>query len=518
MDLHRNQGIVILDFGSQYTRLIARRIREQRIFSEIVPSDTKSDIIRNLNPKAIILSGGPSSVYSKSAPKHDKSIFDIDIPILGICYGLHLIVQHYDGTIETSNIQEYGFDEIIIKNNSDLFNGLTKTTKVWMSHADKVSELPQNWKITASSSNGIVAGLENKSIKRYATQFHPEVDHTEKGKDILSNFLFNISNCTPTWTPDNFITEKVKDIQEIVGKSGKVLTAVSGGVDSSVVAALLTKAIGNRAISVIIDHGLMRKNETLNCVKSLKEHLGLNIHLFDESKVFLKRLDGVKNPEKKRKIIGEQFIRSFEKIAKDIGEIDFLAQGTLYTDIIESGGQGDTKSAKVIKSHHNVGGLPKNMELKLIEPLKELFKDEVRNVGLELGLSETLLKRHPFPGPGFAVRILGAITQERLDILREADDVYIRILQEEGIYDEIWQAFSILIPVKTVGVMGDNRTYENLIALRAVTSSDGMTADWYRMPDKILSKISNKIVNSVSGINRVVYDVTSKPPGTIEWE
>ncbi len=518
MDLHHNQGIVILDFGSQYTRLIARRIREQNIFSEILPANTKSDKLRKLNPKALILSGGPSSVYSKSAPKYDETIFNLDIPILGICYGLHLMVQHYGGNIETSNIQEYGFDEIKIGIKSDLFDSISSMTKVWMSHADKVSELPQNWQITAESSNGIVASLESKSEKRYATQFHPEVDHTEKGKEILSNFLFKIAKCEPTWTPGNFIVEKVNEIREKVGKSGKVLTAVSGGVDSSVVAALMNKAIGNRAISVIIDHGLMRKNETHDCVKSLKEYLGLNIQLFDESEIFLKRLKGIKSPEKKRKIIGEQFIRSFEKIAKNIGDIDFLAQGTLYTDIIESGGHGSTKSAKVIKSHHNVGGLPKDMELKLIEPLKELFKDEVRNVGRELGLSETLLKRHPFPGPGFAVRILGSITQERLDILREADDVYIKILQEEGIYDEIWQAFSVLIPVKTVGVMGDNRTYENLIALRAVTSLDGMTADWYRIPDKILSKISNKIVNSVSGINRVVYDVTSKPPGTIEWE
>ncbi|MCJ7801914.1 MAG: glutamine-hydrolyzing GMP synthase [Candidatus Marinimicrobia bacterium] len=518
MDLRHNQGVVILDFGSQYTRLIARRIREQKIFSEILPSNTKVDVIRKLIPKAVILSGGPSSVYSKSAPKHDESIFNLDIPILGICYGLHLLVQHYGGKIETSNIREYGFDEIKIKNKTDLFDTIPSKTKVWMSHADKVSKLPKNWEMTAESSNGIMASLESKSKKRYATQFHPEVDHTDKGKEILSNFLFKIAKCNPTWKPDNFIIKKVEEIREIVGKSGKVLTGVSGGVDSSVVAALLNKAIGDSAISVIIDHGFMRKDEAKNCVKSLKEHLGLNVQLFDESKVFLERLKGIKNPEKKRKIIGEQFIRSFEKIARKIGQVDFLAQGTLYTDVIESGGHGNIKSAKVIKSHHNVGGLPKNMELKLIEPLKELFKDEVRNVGRELGLSEKLLNRHPFPGPGLAVRILGSITQQRIDILQEADDIYISVLQEEGIYDDIWQAFSVLIPVKTVGVMGDNRTYENLIALRAVTSLDGMTADWYRMPDNILSKISNKIVNSVSGINRVVYDVTSKPPGTIEWE
>lgn len=518
MDSHLNQGVIILDFGSQYTRLIARRIREQHIFSEILPSNTNIDDIRRRNPKALILSGGPSSVYSKSAPKYDEKIFDLEIPILGICYGLHLLVQYYGGKIETSDIREYGFDEIKIKNKSDLFDAIPSTSKVWMSHADKVSELPKNWKIIADSSNGIVAGLENKSKKRYATQFHLEVDHTEKGKEILSNFLFKIANCIPDWTPGNFINEKIDEIRKTVGRSGKVLTAVSGGVDSSVVAALLNKAIGDRAISIIIDHGMLRKNEAQDCVNTLKEYLGVNIQLFDESEIFLKRLRGVKNPERKRKIIGEQFIRSFEKIAKGIGSTDYLAQGTLYTDVIESGGLESTKTAQVIKSHHNVGGLPEYMELELIEPLNELFKDEVRNIGRELGLSDKLLNRHPFPGPGLAVRILGSITQERLRILQEADEIYINILQQEGIYDDIWQAFSVLIPVKTVGVMGDNRTYENLVALRAVTSLDGMTADWFRIPDKILSKISNKIVNSVNGINRVVYDITSKPPGTIEWE
>ncbi|MEE8342094.1 MAG: glutamine-hydrolyzing GMP synthase [Candidatus Neomarinimicrobiota bacterium] len=518
MDSHHNQGVLILDFGSQYTWIIARRIREQNVFSEILPSNTKTDTIRKLNPKALILSGGPSSVYSESAPKHDESIFNLDIPILGICYGLHLLVQHYGGKIETSSIREYGFDKIKINKKSALFDAIPNSTKVWMSHADKVSVLPKNWEITAESSNGIVASLENNSEKRYATQFHPEVNHTEQGKEIIFNFLFKIAKCIPTWTTENFISEKISKIQQTVGKAGKVLTAVSGGVDSSVVAALLNKAIGDRAISIIIDNGLMRKNEAHDCVKSLKEHLGLNIQLFDESEIFLERLKGVKNPEKKRKIIGEQFIRSFEKIAKIFGHIDYLAQGTLYTDVIESGGSGSVKTVQVIKSHHNVGGLPKDMELKLIEPLKELFKDEVRGIGKAMGIPSILLNRHPFPGPGLAVRILGSITHERLLMLQEADEIFINILNEEGVYDDIWQAFSVLIPVKTVGVMGDNRTYENLIGLRAVTSLDGMTADWYRVPDKILSKISNKIVNSVYGINRVVYDITSKPPGTIEWE
>ena len=516
--MHHNRGVVILDFGSQYTRLIARRIREQNVFSEILPSNTPISEIQDRNPRALILSGGPSSVYSKNAPQHDQKIFSLDIPILGICYGLHLLIQHYGGKIEVSNVREYGFDEIKITSISKLLDTIPNSSNVWMSHSDKVSELPKNWNITSKSSNDLVASLENSSIKRYATQFHPEVAHTDKGKEIISNFLFNIADIKPTWTPGNFIKDKVEEIRQTVGKTKKVLVAVSGGVDSSVVATLFNKAIGDRAIAVIIDHGLMRKNEASDCVKFLSDDLGINIQLFDESEIFLRRLKGIKDPEKKRKIIGEQFIRSFERISKEIGDIDFLAQGTLYTDVIESGGSDSSKAVKVIKSHHNVGGLPKDIDFELLEPLNELFKDEVRIIGKKLDISKKLLSRHPFPGPGLAVRILGSITPKRVKILQKADEIFVNILKEEGIYDEIWQAFSILIPVKTVGVMGDNRTYENLLGLRAVTSLDGMTADWYRIPDKILSKISNKIVNSVNGINRVVYDITSKPPGTIEWE
>ena len=518
MDSYHQRGVLILDFGSQYTKLIARRIREQNVFSEILSAATPLDEITVRNPQALILSGGPSSVYEQSAPKFDESILDIDKPILGICYGLHLLVQHYGGVVETSSVREYGPENINIVNDSDLYTGIPQNTKVWMSHGDRVVKLPDGWQVNAESSNNFIAGLANSDAKRYATQFHPEVAHTENGQEILHNFLFKIAKCDSNWTPGNFITEKIDEIKNSVGKTGRVLTAVSGGVDSSVVAALMHNAIGKRATAVIIDHGLLRKNEAEQCVKALKDGLGINIHLYNESEIFLKRLRGITDPETKRKIIGEQFIRSFERIAKQFGDMDFLAQGTLYPDVIESGTPGTGNSAKVIKSHHNVGGLPENMELKLIEPLRELFKDEVRNVGSELGLSDALLKRHPFPGPGLAVRVLGEITPERLDILREADDIYIKILEEEGIYDEIWQAFSVLIPIKTVGVMGDNRTYENLLGIRAVTSVDGMTADWYRFAPEILSKISNKIVNSVFGVNRVVYDITSKPPGTIEWE
>jgi len=463
------------------------------------------------------LSGGPSSVFSKNAPKYDDAIFELDIPILGICYGLHLLVHHYGGIIEKSKVHEYGFEQINLIKDSAIFKDVPQETNVWMSHSDFVAEIPKDWNILAKSSNDIVASIENAEKNRYATQFHPEVNHTEHGKEILNNFVFNIAKCKPNWTPENFISDKISEIREQVGPNGKVLTAVSGGVDSSVVAALLNEAIGDRAKCVLIDHGLMRKNEAKDCVETLKNDLGIDITLVNDSNVFLNRLKDIKNPEKKRKIIGEQFIRSFENFAKDY-DFDYLAQGTLYTDVIESGGIGVSETAKVIKSHHNVGGLPKDIKFKLIEPLRDLFKDEVRIIGKNLGIPDNLLQRHPFPGPGLAVRILGKITKKRVKILQEADDIYINILQSEVLYDEIWQAFSVLIPVKTVGVMGDNRTYENIIALRAVTSLDGMTADWYRIPDKVLSKISNKIVNSVSGINRVVFDITSKPPGTIEWE
>ena len=381
---------------------------------------------------------------------------------------------------------------------------------------DKVTEIPDGWSVLAESSNGVVAAMSSPDGKRYATQFHPEVVHTTHGETIIKNFLFKISECDTSWTPGNFIQAPIEKIQAQVGDN-HVLCGVSGGVDSSVVAALMHKAIGNRCTSVLIDHGLLRKNEAEQCVSALQNGLGVNIQSFDESEKFLTKLSQIEEPEQKRKIIGEQFIRSFENIAGRLGQFDYLAQGTLYPDVIESG-VSHGKSAHVIKSHHNVGGLPEEMEFDLVEPLRELFKDEVRRVGRELGLPEDLVDRHPFPGPGLAVRIIGEITKERISVLQQADEIYMNCLHEAGIYDDIWQAFSVLIPVKTVGVMGDQRTYDNLLGLRAVTSSDGMTADWYRMPENVLSTISNRIVNSVKGINRVVYDITSKPPGTIEWE
>ena len=513
-NIYKN-GVLILDFGSQYTQLIARRVREQKVYSKIISPSAKLEEILVMEPSAIILSGGPSSIYEEDAPDFDQNILSLAIPVLGICYGLHLLVNAEGGEVTSSNKGEYGFAKIDILERTGLFQGI-RNSQVWMSHGDKVSRVPKRWNVLAYSSNGMIAAMANESQSKVATQFHPEVYHTEEGKEIISNFLFRIADCETSWTPKNFIIDQVKKIQGLVG-SGKVLAGVSGGVDSTVVAALLNKAIGEKSIAVIIDHGLMRKNETSNCLEALRDGLSVNIVSYDESEIFLAKLERIVDPEEKRKVIGEQFIRSFERIAKELGEINFLAQGTLYPDVVESG-ISKSNNAHLIKSHHNVGGLPDDIKLELIEPLRQLFKDEVRSIGKELGLPETLLNRHPFPGPGLGIRIIGEIKKERIDILQKADEILIDILYEDGLYDKIWQAFSILIPVKTVGVMGDQRTYENLLALRAVTSTDGMTADWFEMPSSTLVKISNRIINSVRGINRVVYDITSKPPGTIEWE
>ena len=513
--LHK-RGVVILDFGSQYTQLIARRIREQNVYSEILPPETAFNEILCREPAALILSGGPSSVFEKDAPDFDSHILNSELPTLGICYGLHLLAQHQGGVVESTGQGEYGFAEITAENEIGLLSDISSPSKVWMSHGDRVKHLPEGWQTLAHSSNGVVAAMANEDQSRVATQFHPEVIHTVDGETILRNFLFKIAKCVPRWTAGNFVQEQVELIRKKVG-DGKVLAGVSGGVDSTVVGALLHKAIGDKSTAVLIDHGLLRSNEARDCVNALKTGLGVNIHSYDESEYFLSQLKGVTDPEEKRKIIGNQFIYSFDRIAHELGEMEFLAQGTLYPDVIESG-ISKGKTAHVIKSHHNVGGLPDDMEFELIEPLRELFKDEVRNVGKELGLPDALIERHPFPGPGLAVRIIGEITKERIRILQEADQIYMEILHEDGLYNEIWQAFSVLIPVQTVGVMGDQRTYENLLGLRAVTSTDGMTADWFRMPADTLTKISNRIVNSVRGINRVVYDITSKPPGTIEWE
>ena len=516
MDELKINGVLILDFGSQYTQLIARRVREENVYSEVVPSNIKLSKVLDKKPACIILSGGPSSVYEKGAAKFDLKILELQIPILGICYGLHLLVQSYGGKVKNSDIGEYGLATIKITKNSILFDKIPKDSKVWMSHGDLVSKLPNNWSTLAKSSNGIIAAISNEDETFVATQFHPEVVHTIEGAKIIRNFIFKIGKCKRNWTANNFIESQTKLIQKLVPK-GNVLVGVSGGVDSSVVAALLNKAIGNRAISVLIDHGLLRKNEAEICVSSLQKGLNLNIHLFDQSKIFLKKLANIVDPELKRKIIGNQFIYSFEKIAKDFKDTKFLAQGTLYPDVIESG-LNEGKNSKVIKSHHNVGGLPEKMNFRLIEPLRELFKDEVRSLGKSLGLVNSIINKHPFPGPGLAIRIVGKITEKKIKILQEADDIFIKSLIENNLYDKIWQAYAALLPMKTVGVMGDSRTYEYTCLLRAVTSEDGMTAANYNFSKDFLNEISNKIVNSVSGINRVVYDITSKPPSTIELE
>ena len=509
-------GVAIIDFGSQYTKLIARCVREKHVFSEIFSPETKIVNILKNNPKAIILSGGPSSVNDSNAPRFDKKILQSKIPFLGICYGLQLLIKEYGGNVSSKESGEYGYADIIVKRKNRLFEGIKIKSKVWMSHGDQVDKIPEGWNILALSSNNIIAAVSNQEQTRFATQFHPEVAHTQQGRKMISNFLFNIAHCQPDWTPTNFIKQKIKSIRKQVD-GGKVLVGVSGGVDSSVVAALVNKAIGNKMHAVLIDHGLMRFSEAKDCEKFLKEGLGINITIFNESKFFLDKLKNVVEPEQKRKIIGKQFIESFDRITQEGDNFNFLAQGTLYPDVIESG-MSNQNTAHVIKSHHNVGGLPDNIKFELVEPLRELFKDEVRNVGRALGISKKLIDRHPFPGPGLGVRIIGEITKKRIAILQKADKIFIEVLEEDDLYQNIWQAFAVLIPVKTVGVMGDQRTYESLVALRAVTSTDGMTADWFRMPNDTLLKISNRIVNNVQGVNRVVYDITSKPPGTIEWE
>jgi len=510
-------GVIVLDFGSQYTQLIARRIREQHVHSEILSHRTTLDEIQSRNPKALILSGGPSSVYHSSAPVCDPRIFDLDIPVLGICYGLQLLAGYFGGEVTTRKGGEYGLSRVQVQDHNLFFRDVPAKINVWMSHRDQVTKLPVGWTVLAKSTNDIIAAMAEPKSQRYATQFHPEVSHTEAGTTMLRNFLFHIAGCEPTWTAGHFITDKIRSLRKQLGHQ-RVLCGVSGGVDSTVVAALLNRAVGEQVSAVFIDHGLLRSAEARQAVTALEEVLKFPVKMVDHRELFLKKLKGVVDPEEKRKRIGEQFIRSFELVAEASGGFKYLAQGTLYPDVIESGTVHQGGPAAVIKSHHNVGGLPTDMTFKLVEPLKELFKDEVRQVGRELGLPGTLLQRHPFPGPGLAVRILGEVTEDRLAILRQADELFLDALHQEGLYDEIWQAFAVLVPLKTVGVMGDQRTYGYLLALRAVTSRDGMTADWYRMPPEVLSHISNRIVNNVQGINRVVYDITSKPPGTIEWE
>jgi GMP synthase (glutamine-hydrolysing) len=514
--MQHKETILIIDFGSQFTQLITRRIRESNVYSEIHPHTITIEQIQKINPVGIILSGGPMSVYDDGAPKADKSIFKLKKPILGICYGMQLICLNSNGMVEPAKDREYGKATLRISDHSNkLFKNVSQTSTVWMSHGDYLTKIPDQFEAIATSDFSPICAISNEKERIYGVQFHPEVIHSIEGKKIIDNFLFGICDCTGDWTSHNFVEESIKYIRNLTGDS-KVICALSGGVDSTVAAVLVKKAIGKNLICIHIDTGLMRKNESAEIEKIFDRQLRLNVKYIDASEKFLKKLEGVSEPEKKRKIIGNTFIEVFEEESKKIENVEYLVQGTLYPDVIEST---PVKGASVtIKTHHNVGGLPEKMNFKLIEPFRELFKDEVRNVGRELNIPESFIERHPFPGPGLAVRIMGEITKSKLDILREADDIFVKGLQSAGLYNKIWQAFCVLLPVQTVGVMGDFRTYENVLALRAVTSTDGMTADWFRFDSDFLADISNKIINKVRGINRVVYDISSKPPSTIEWE
>jgi len=508
--------ILIIDFGSQYNQLIARRVREHHVYCQIEPPDIPLDQIRTLQPEGIILSGGPASIYEKGSPKVDPGIFELGIPVLGICYGMQYMVNILGGAVAGSNKREYGFAALTVKDGGGIFRGIEKETTCWMSHGDSIQALPAGFQATAVTDNTPVAAAENREKRFYGFQFHPEVVHTREGMRMLENFLFRVCRCEKSWTMESFARDAVEEIRSQVG-SGRVILGLSGGVDSSVAALLLHQAIGGQLTCVFVDNGVLREGEAEKVQDVFRKHYRIRLRFVRAKKVFLDRLKGVADPERKRKIIGRTFIEIFEKEAKSIKGAAFLAQGTLYPDIIESRSAFGGPSA-VIKSHHNVGGLPRRMRLKLIEPLKHLFKDEVRLLGQELGLPDEMIWRQPFPGPGLAIRIIGEVTDKRLSILKKADVILQNEIRAAGYYRKLWQSFAVLLPIKSVGIMGDRRTYEHILAIRAVTSDDAMTADWAKLPHDLLGRIANRIINEVRGVNRVVYDISSKPPSTIEWE